>query len=82
MKRKKLLNILDRLLDMGGRKQREHRDELKMVLKKLKKKKKELQQEMSKEEDERKLNRLGKELEIVDAQRLKGLKALKELGRS
>jgi predicted nucleic acid-binding Zn-ribbon protein len=82
MKRKKLLNILDRLLDMGGRKQREHRSDLKMVLKKLKKKKKELQQEMSKEEDARKLNRLGKELEIVDAQRLKGLKALKDLGHS
>ena len=82
MKRKKLLHILDQLLDMGGRKQREHRNELKIVLKKLKKKKKDLKEEMLREEDKRKLLRLGKELEIVDAQRLKGLKALKELGRS
>ena len=79
MKRTKLLKSLARVLDMDGRKQRKHRDELKALLKELKKKKVELEQKMLLEEDERKLNRLGKELEIINAQRLKGLKALQEL---
>jgi predicted nucleic acid-binding Zn-ribbon protein len=79
MKRKKLLKSLARLLDMEGRKQRKHRDELKALLKELKKKKVELEQKMLHEKDERKLNRLGKELEIINAQRLKGLKALQDL---
>lgn len=79
MKRTKLLKSLARVLDMDGRKQRKHRDELKDLLKELKKKKLELEQKMLHEKDERKLNRLGKELEIINAQRLKGLKALREL---
>jgi predicted nucleic acid-binding Zn-ribbon protein len=79
MKRTKLLKSLARVLDMDGRKQRKHRDELKALLKELKKKKIELEQRMLHEKDERKLNRLGKELEIINAQRLKGLKALQEL---
>jgi len=79
MKRTKLLKSLARVLDMDGRKQRKHRDELKDLLKELKKKKLELEQKMLHEKDERKLNRLGKELEIINAQRLKGLKALQEL---
>jgi len=79
MKRKKLLKSLAKLLDMEGRKQRKHRDELKALLKELKKKKVELEQKMLLEKDERKLNRLGKELEIINAQRLKGLKALQDL---
>jgi hypothetical protein len=79
MKRKKLLKSLAKVLDMEGRKQRKHRDELKALLKQLKKKKVELEQEMLLEQDERKLNRLGKELEIINAQRLKGLKTLEEL---
>jgi len=79
MKRKKLLNTLSRFLDMEGRKQRKHRDELKVLLKKLKEKKVELEQKMLLEQDERKLQRLGKELEIIRAQREKGLKALQDL---
>ena len=76
MKRKKLFKSLARVVDMEGRK---HRDELKALLKELKKKKVELEQKMLHEKDERKLNRLGKELEIINAQRLKGLKTLQDL---
>lgn len=78
MKRKRLLTALARLLDMEGRKQRKHRDELKALLKKLKSKKSELKKKMLLETDERKRKRLGKELEIIKAQRKKGLKALQE----
>ena len=79
MKRKKLLKTLAKVLDMEGRKQRKHRDELKALLKSLKKKKVELEAKMLLVEDERKRKRLGKELEIINAQRLKGLKALHDL---
>ena len=79
MKRKKLLKTLAKVLDMEGRNQRKHRDELKALLKKLKVKKVELEEKMMHEKDERKRKRLGKELEIINAQRLKGLKALQDL---
>ena len=79
MKRKKLLKTLARVLYMEGRDQRKHRDELKALLKKLKLKKVELEEKMVLEKDERKRKRLGKELEIINAQRLKGLKALQDL---
>lgn len=79
MKRKKLLKTLAKVLDMEGRNQRKHRDELKALLKRLKAKKVELEQKMALEKDERKRKRLSKEIEIIDAQRLKGLKALQDL---
>jgi len=79
VKRKRLLKSLATLLDMEGRNQRKHHDELKALLKKLKKKKVELEEKMQLEKDERKLKRLGKEIEIINAQRLKGLKALQDL---
>jgi len=79
MKRKELLKSLAKVLDMEGRKQRKHRDELKMLLRELKKKKVELEEKIVLEKDERKLKRLGKELDIINAQRLKGLQALHDL---
>jgi hypothetical protein len=79
MKRKKLLRKLADILGTEGRKQRKHSDELKALLRKLKKKEVELEIEMRREKDERKQKRLGKELEIVKAQRAKGVKTLKEI---
>jgi len=79
MKRKKLLKMLAKVLDMEGRKQRKHRDELEILLEKLEKKKSELEQKMLRETNERKLVRLGKEIEIVKAQRIKGFIALQDL---
>jgi len=79
MKRKKLINKLTKFLDMGGRKQRKHREELNVLLEKLEQKKHELEQKMLSENDKRKRIRLGKELEIIKAQREKGTKALQNL---
>ncbi len=79
MKRKRLLKTLGDLLDMEGRKQRKHRDELKALLKKLKKKEVELKAKMQLEKNERKQKRLGKELEIIKAQRTKGVMTLRGL---
>ena len=79
MKRKKLLNKLAGFLDMEEHRQRKHREELKVLLKKLKKKKVELEDKMKSENDNRKRKRLCKELDIVKAQREKGLRALQDL---
>lgn len=82
MKRKKLLNKIAGFLHMEERKQHKHRDELEVLLKKLKKKKVELEERVLSEDDNHKRKRLGKELEIVKAQREKGLKALQDLMKS
>ena len=64
---------------MEARNQRKHHDELKDLLKQLKQKKVELEEKLQHEKDERKRKRLGKELEIIRAQREKGLEALQDL---
>ena len=79
MKRKNLLNKLADFLDMKGRKQRKHRDDLEVLLIKLEKKKAALEKELLLQKDGHKQKRLGKELDIVKAQYAKGEKALREL---
>ena len=79
MKSKKLLKKLGEFLDRDGQKRRKHRDELKILLKKLRKKEVELKEKMRQEKDERSLHRLGKERKIIKAQRTKGLQALRDL---
>ena len=79
MKRKKLLKTLGDLLDLEGGKQRKHRDELKVQMKKLRKKEVELKAKMQLEKNERKQKRLEKELEIIKAQRTKGVMTLRGL---
>ncbi len=82
MKRKRLARMLAELLDGDGRKQRIHRYELKRLLKKLTKREIALEQKMHQEQDERKRNRLSKEIDIVNAQYAKGVETLKGLEES
>jgi hypothetical protein len=79
MKRKKLLNKLAEFLDMKGRKQRKHHDDLEVLLIKLKKKEADLEKELLLEKDGHKQKRLNKELDIVKAQYAKGRKTLQQL---
>ena len=81
MKRKKLLNKLAEFLDMKGRKQRKHRDDLEELLVKLTEKKAGLEKEMLREKDGHKRKRLGKELDIIRAQYAKGEQALRDIGK-
>ena len=71
--------MLAKVLNMEGHKQRRHHEELEILLEKLEKKKSELEQKMLVETNERKLTRLGKELEIVKAQHIKGMLAIQDL---
>lgn len=82
MKRKKLLKALTDLLSKEERKRREHREGLLVLLAKLEVKKIELEARIGREEGARKKERLGKELEIVQAQHAKGVEALRRLEES
>jgi len=79
MKRRKLLTKLAEFLDMKGRKQHKHRDDLSVLMIKLKKKEVDLENMLLLEKEGRKRKRLNKELDIVRAHYAKGKKTLREL---
>lgn len=78
MTRKKLLNVLEELLNTEAYKKNKQQEALKKVLKKLKKKELKIKEKIKicKNSDEQK--KLEMELEIVHAQRKKGIAVLKE----
>jgi predicted nucleic acid-binding Zn-ribbon protein len=74
-------DLLDKLGDMlqpEASKKKHYRKQLKALLKDLKKKEVKLKEKLEATEDERKRNRLEKEIEIVHTQRKKGIAALEE----
>ena len=76
-----LNTLLDKLGDMlqpEAQEKKHYRKKLKALLKDLKQKEMKLKDKFEATEDERKRNRLEKELEIVHTQRKKGIKALEE----
>ena len=79
MKINKLMRKLQEFLDADSRERKEHRKDMKILLHKLKVKEKSLAAKTVGEFDEEKLERLHKEIEMVHAQRNKGINALKEL---
>ena len=79
MKRRKLLKSLAGFLDQSERMKRKHRDELEALLEKLENKELELQEKAKLEKDERTRRRFNKEIEIIKAQREKGLQALRDM---
>ncbi|MCG6939268.1 MAG: hypothetical protein LJE83_13995 [Gammaproteobacteria bacterium] len=74
---KKLLDKLGDLLDPAVEKRKKHRKQLKSILKELKSREKALQQKLETTGDERKRDRLQKELDIVHKQRMKGISAMR-----
>ena len=71
--------LLDKLGDMlqpDASNKKHYRKKLKVLLKDLKKKEVQLQEKLESTEDEHKHKRLMKELDIVHAQRKKGIEAL------
>lgn len=76
-----LNTLLDKLGDMlqpEAMEKKHYRKKLKALLKDLKQKEVKLKGKLEATEDERKRNRLEKELEIVHTQRKKGIKALED----
>ena len=79
MKRKRLLRKLADYLDLDRRAMLEKRDKIKQILKQLKEKEKKLRQKADEEAEEEKKSRYHRELAILRAQRLKGIRTLREL---
>lgn len=81
MKLNKLIRELQEFLDAGSRERKAHREDMKTLLHKMKVKEKSLAAKALVEFDEEKLERLHKEIDMVHAQRKKGVNALKELSQ-
>ncbi len=81
MKLKKQIRKLQDLLNVEAREKLKHRDDLRALLKKMKKKEKSLTERAESEADQEKRDRLVKEIDMLHAQRKKGVMALKELDR-
>ncbi len=79
MKLNKMIKELQEFLDADLRKRNRHRDDMKELLHKIKAKEKRLASKALTEFDEEKLEQLRKEIDMVHAQRKKGITALKEL---
>lgn len=79
MKTKKLFGIINDILDADSRAQMNEIKALKSALQKLKVKAKQLSKEAESEKDEAKVKALNDKMEIICAQRKKGLKLLKKL---
>ena len=74
---KKMLNNLSDLLDPAVEKRKKTRKNIKIILKKLKAKENELKEKLASTDDERKRDRLQKELDIIHSQRMKGVNAIR-----
>ncbi|MEJ1296453.1 MAG: hypothetical protein RPU64_12575 [Candidatus Sedimenticola sp. (ex Thyasira tokunagai)] len=79
MKTTKLIEIANEYLDADKQKQRKQRDSIKVILKKLKKKQDKLNAKLANEKSKDNCKKIQKNLNIVFAQRKKGLKILKSL---
>ena len=79
MKLNKMIRELQEFLDADSRKRKKHREDMKKLLHKIKAKEKSLAAKALTEFDEDKLEQLRKEIDMVHAQRKKGINALKEL---
>ncbi len=79
MKTPKLLKQVQKFLDSSKKKQCEHRDSIKSILKKLKKKQRLLKAKLAKERNGNERKKIQQDLTIIFAQRKKGLKVLKKI---
>lgn len=79
MGKKKLLEKLQAFFDADQQEKAKHRKEIKKVLKELKQKERLLQQKLEHCHDTDKVLELDQELEIIYAQRIKGVKIVKEM---
>lgn len=79
MKKKKLLKKLQDFFDLDERSKREKKNELLKILKKLKLKERKISTKLDAATNEAERKELMKELDIIYAQRKKGINLVKEL---
>jgi len=80
MSRKKLLKHLGKYLSRDSRKQNKHLSNLKALLKQLKQKELELKRKLVDDSSKKKPKQLQKEIQVVHAQRKKGIRILRKNG--
>ena len=79
MKKKKLLKKLQDFFDLDERSKREKKNDLLKILKKLKQKERKISTKLDATINEAERQELMKELDIIYAQRKKGINLVKEL---
>lgn len=79
MSKKKLLEKLQEFFDANHHEKKKHIEEIKKVLKKLKQKERKIQQKLELCEEVETAVELQQELDIIYAQRMKGVKIVKEI---
>lgn len=82
MKIPDMLKKVEQFIDSDKNKQREQKDSIKHILKKLKKKHSSIKEKLATEKNPEKQEKIEKELDIIFVQRKKGLKELKKLMKS
>ncbi len=79
MTTEKLIEKFHRLLNMERRKQKEKRDKIRNLLKKLKQQQKTLQGKLEKEKSPEERKQIRRRLKVLQVQRKKGIKLCKNL---
>ncbi len=79
MKQKKLLDKLKTFFDSDAREREKQKSDIKDILKKLKKRERKLKEKLDAENKAEKRKRFQQEIDVVYAQRKKGIKLIKEL---
>jgi len=78
MKQKKLLNKLKTFFDLDVREREKQKSDIKDILKKLKKRERKLKGKLDAENNAKKRKHLQQEIDVIYAQRKKGIKLIKE----
>ncbi len=79
MKEKKLLNKLKAFFGSSERKRKKQKSDVKEILRKLKKRERKIKQKQSSEKKAAKRKQLQREIDVIYAQRKKGIKLIRKL---
>ncbi len=79
MKQKELLDKLKTFFDSDAREREKQKSDIKDILKKLKKKERKLKEKLDAEKNADKCIHFQQEIDVIYAQRNKGIKLIKEL---
>ncbi len=79
MKQKKLLDKLKIFFDSDARERGKQKSDIKDILKKLKKRERKLKEKLDAEKNAGKRKHFQQEIDVIYAQRKKGIKLIKEL---
>ncbi|MCK5431556.1 MAG: hypothetical protein KAI15_00165 [Gammaproteobacteria bacterium] len=79
MKQKKLLDKLKTFFDSDAREREKQKSDIKDILKKLKKRERKLKEKLDAEKNAGKRKHFQQEIDVIYAQRKKGIKLIKEL---